>query len=437
MIAGQNGYKAVGVPGVNNYPENIKEILKNYEPVICFDNDEAGRKGMQEIAKNFNKEVNGIKLLKHKDITEVFSCGEKINLLDPEIAEIITLNETPDWLPKLINANELSTIEVPDTNFIIEDLLPEGANLFAGKPKEGKSIIGMNIALAVSQGGKLFSHFNANKNGVLYLSYEDSITRLKKRINIMKKIDHLDTLPTNLHFPLEPYDFPVLDENGLKILEGYLDRIKDIKLIIIDTLGRGVDPKVYAKGVTYAGEYGYNSMLHRFAHKNKISILIIHHTRKAPAENDFDEILGTTGIGGAMDNIFILKKVSGNYVFHIRGRDVEEKEFRIKRVEESYSWVIEGESKNIQLTEEKKEIVEELTESNQVMTTGQITKALGKKLSNISKHIKSLHQEGIIFPHGYGKWAIFPKEVKQGKNGKSSKSELKLLDLEETEEGEE
>jgi Mn-dependent DtxR family transcriptional regulator len=68
------------------------------------------------------------------------------------------------------------------------------------------------------------------------------------------------------------------------------------------------------------------------------------------------------------------------------------------------------------------------------MTTGQIAKVLGKKLPNISKHIKILHQEGLIFPHGYGKWAILSKEEKQGKNGKSSKSQMKQMNLEETEE---
>lgn len=434
MIAEQNGIKALGIPGVHNFPlDHIKKI-EQFDTYICFDNDKAGEEGMKNIAVNFKKEVKGIKLLKHKDITEVFSNVEGNQLLHPEVSEIITLNEITDCLPKLIDANELSNMEIPETNWVIENLIPEGANIFAGKPKEGKTIIGLNVALAVAQGGKLFSYFNAKKNGVLYLSYEDSLARLKKRMNTMKKIDHIDSLPKNLYFPLKPYDFPVLDENGLSIIEGYLEKYKDIKLVIVDTLGRGIDPKVYAKGVTYAGEYGYNSSLHRFAHKNNIAILIIHHTRKAPAENDSDEILGTTGIAGAMDNIYTLKKVNGNYIFHIKGRDVEEKEFRIKRVEESFSWVIEGESKSIELTEEKKEIVELLVDTNQVMQTGQIAKALNKKLSNISKHLKMLHKEGLVFSHGYGKWATYPKDEQHGENGKSSKVVLKQLNFEEPEE---
>lgn len=434
IIAYQAGLKAVGIPGVNNFPDEAQEILKNFDLFLCLDNDEAGEMGVKKIAAHFKRRLQAIMLIKYKDITEVLCNEGKLNLTDPDIAKIILINKKPDWLPKLIDANELANIEIPDTNYIVDNLLPEGANLFVGKPKEGKSVIGMNIALAVAHGGKLFSYFNANKNGVLYLSYEDSLARLKKRINIMKKIDYLETLPANLYFPLEPYDFPVLDENGLKILEGYLENNKDIRLIIIDTLGRGIDPKVYAKGVTYAGEYGYNSLLHRFAHKNHISLLIIHHTRKAPAENDFDEILGTTGIGGAMDNVFILKKVSGNYIFHVRGRDVEEKEYRIKRVEESYSWVIEGENESLKLTEEKKEIVDLLTDSNEVMKSGQIAKALGKKVPNISKHIKALEKEGIVFPHGYGKYAIFPKESKSGKSGKGLQNQMDFEGPEEVEE---
>jgi hypothetical protein len=55
----------------------------------------------------------------------------------------------------------------------------------------------------------------------------------------------------------------------------------------------------------------------------------------------------------------------------------------------------------------------------------------------MSKHLKPLELEGLIYSHGYGKYVIFSKEVKQGKNGKGSKSDLVLLDLEETEVGEE
>lgn len=352
-----------------------------------------------------------------------------INFLADRDVEIVELNETKDSLPKLISASDLSKMELPEIEWVVHDLMPIGLNILAGKPKEGKSVMGMNISLAVSQGGRLFSHFETIKNGVLYLCYEDSLRRLKKRINMMKKIDYLDELPENLYFPLEPHDFPILDKKGLKIIEGYLKRYNNIKLVIVDTLGRGTDPKVYSKGISYNAEYGYNSILHGFAQKKNISMLVIHHTRKAPAESDFDEILGTNGIAGSMDNLYTLKKVNGNYVFHIKGRDIDEKEFRIKQSKETLSWVIEGENQTIKLTEEKKEIVDLLSDAKKKMKTSEIAKALGKKVSNISKHLTQLEIEGLIYRHGYGIYAIYPKEQEQSISGKSSKIQHKQLDL--------
>ena len=57
MIAVQNGYNAIGIPGVNNAPTNIKTLIKEFDITIAFDNDEPGKKGMQVVTDMIGKKI--------------------------------------------------------------------------------------------------------------------------------------------------------------------------------------------------------------------------------------------------------------------------------------------------------------------------------------------------------------------------------------------
>jgi RecA-family ATPase len=51
---------------------------------------------------------------------------------------------------KLINASDLEKKLIPPTNWAIEGFLPEGLTILAGAPKSGKSLLALNLALALS-----------------------------------------------------------------------------------------------------------------------------------------------------------------------------------------------------------------------------------------------------------------------------------------------
>lgn len=53
MVLTQNGYKAVAILGVNNFKSEATELFKGLSVVLCLDNDEAGQRGTQELAKMF------------------------------------------------------------------------------------------------------------------------------------------------------------------------------------------------------------------------------------------------------------------------------------------------------------------------------------------------------------------------------------------------
>lgn len=75
MIAVQNGYDAIGIPGVTNIPRIDLHSLNDFEIYVLFDNDEAGKRAINELSKLINKKVNVIQLLNHKDLTELINAG--------------------------------------------------------------------------------------------------------------------------------------------------------------------------------------------------------------------------------------------------------------------------------------------------------------------------------------------------------------------------
>lgn len=75
MIAVQNGYDAIGIPGVTNIPRHDLHLINEFEIYVLFDNDEAGKRAINELSKLINKKVNVIQLLNHKDLTELINAG--------------------------------------------------------------------------------------------------------------------------------------------------------------------------------------------------------------------------------------------------------------------------------------------------------------------------------------------------------------------------
>ena len=73
MIMEQEGFAAIGIPGVTNIPAEQIGTIKKYDLYIAFDNDEAGASAMEKIVKLVNRPIKGIKLKHHNDLTELIN----------------------------------------------------------------------------------------------------------------------------------------------------------------------------------------------------------------------------------------------------------------------------------------------------------------------------------------------------------------------------
>jgi len=73
MILEQEGYRAIGIPGVTNIPVDQINLINKYDIYLAFDNDEAGDKAVHKIIKLINRPIKTIKLKHHKDVTELIN----------------------------------------------------------------------------------------------------------------------------------------------------------------------------------------------------------------------------------------------------------------------------------------------------------------------------------------------------------------------------
>ncbi len=229
-----------------------------------------------------------------------------------------------------ISAKQLLDMKLPPTRFMVQGLLPQGLHVFAGPPKIGKSWLLLQLALAVASGKPLWG-LETEQGTVLSLCLEDSLSRLQRRLSELT-----DDPPDCLHLATLSCS---LSDGLCEQLENFLYEHDDTNLIIIDTLQkiRGGS----GDGNLYASDYQDISLLKSVADEHDIAIILVHHLRKREADDPHVTISGTTGLVGAADGSYVLRREhigDKELKLYVRGRDVEESILTLERDEELSEW---------------------------------------------------------------------------------------------------
>lgn len=238
------------------------------------------------------------------------------------------------------NGLELQSKEFGELEYIANQLLPYGYWILAGKPKNGKSYLALQLLLSVSNGTKFLQHFETNKSKVLYVSLEDSERRIKQRTDMMKIINAELQLNENFYYTIKPI---TLDVNGIELLKTEIKNIPDLKLIVLDTLGR-VKENATSSNV-YLSDYKFGASIQDIAKDFNLAIIAITHLRKryklSQKDDVFEEITGSSGEISAADGQMVLHKTgkTTGKIF-IRGRDTDEMEIELGM--DAGFWKFEG-----------------------------------------------------------------------------------------------
>lgn len=250
-----------------------------------------------------------------------------------EMQREMQLSLDPSYL-KAVSMNELFDTQYQSKPPLIDGLLYPGTYIFAGSPKLGKSFLMAQLAYHISTGTPLWN-YKVKKTPVLYFALEDNYQRLQRRLFQMFGADGTD----DLYFATECKTVNGgLDEQ----IKGFMCKHPDTGLIIIDTLKRvretgGAD-------YSYSSDYDIVARLKALADSYKVTMLIVHHTRKEKAEDIFDMISGTNGLLGAADGAFALtkeKRTSNNATLDIVGRDQPDMKIKLVRDTKRLVWNFE------------------------------------------------------------------------------------------------
>ena len=329
-------------------------------------------------------------------------------LYDQKEVKLIEL--TPERIRQsrleMMTARELQQKKLPPINWIVKDLLPEGLAILAGRPKFGKSWMAMNIAISVAEGNKALGYFDTVKHKVLYIALEDNDRRLQSRINNILNCEIDKSASENLLLMTEKSKLPKLSETGLEEIEKIINDEPEIKLIIIDTLGRIRGNTKRHDNNIYQADYDLSSGLQGLAIGHHLCIMLIHHTKKAGEENVVDEISGTTGLPGGSDTIIVIKKVNEQSTLHVTGRDIIENSFSIVFDKQIFTWNVVGKAEEVRTTAERQAILNTLKTHNREMKSSEIAKIIEKSPSNTSKLLSKLMNEGRVESPRYGSYVL-------------------------------
>jgi hypothetical protein len=278
--------------------------------------------------------------------------------------------------PDIFSAADLAGMNLPEQRWAVRDVLPEGLSMLAAKSKLGKSWLALGLGIAVAAGGRALGQIPVEPGEVLYLALEDHKRRLRERLG------HLlgDSMaPAQLFIATA---WPKLDDGGIAKLNAWLREHPAARLVVIDVWKRVRQTRQRGANL-YDEDYEHLVELKTLADRHSVSILVLHHTRKANAEDVFDEINGTSGVAGALDAMLILHRARGeaDAQLWVTGRDLEEAHKALRF--DAGSWTLLGEAADVLRSKERRAVLEIVTPVTGGVTPAEVAMALGKPANNV------------------------------------------------------
>jgi RecA-family ATPase len=193
--------------------------------------------------------------------------------------------------------------DFPPQVFIVNDILPRGLTLAAGRPKVGKSWVALQIAKAVAFGEQALGRFHVPITGrVTYLALEEPAERTHRRLKDI--VPTADARLQNINFI---YSIPPLMTGGASQLDAFL-AAHPSELVVVDTLLALVAAHDGRKDIL-RGDYTEVNTLRQVTEKHHAAMLCVAHSRKA-AGDAVDSVIGTSGTTAACDAVWQIQRAS-------------------------------------------------------------------------------------------------------------------------------
>lgn len=293
-------------------------------------------------------------------------------------------------LPKGWTAGELQRHVFEPPRWAIPDLLAEGATILAGRPKLGKSWLGLHLCIEVSRGGLALGRIRVQKGEALYMALEDGDRRVQERLHLMLGDD---PWPEGLHIFTE---WPKVDADGATALDAWLEEHPACRLVVVDTFKR-IRARQNAKARLYDDDYEALQPMGEIGRRRHAAIVPVMHARKGEADDPLDMVSGTTGTTGSVDAAMVLRRERGqaDASLFVTGRDIEERDLALKWSKDDFTWSWLGDADEFRQSKERQELLAAVS-AMPGMKPAELADGLGKTRGSVRYLLFKLVREGKV-----------------------------------------
>lgn len=361
----------------------------------------SGHLQRDEVVESLARAASGIGLEEHEIQATIHSgleSGQSSPRVIPEREEKATPSQETSPPPQGVEIHTLASImrmHLPQPRWVLPGILSEGLSILAGKPKLGKSFLALNLGITIAAGGKALNSIQVEEGDVLYLTLEDRLRRVQSRAR--KILGGLqEEASERLHICVE---CPRMGAGGLGVLEKWITATPGARLIVVDVWakfrpipGRGNNASAYDL------DYEAAAALKSLGDRHGVSVLILHHCKKAAQEDVVDEISGTLGLAGAADGITILTRARNDNeaTLFVTGRDVQDQELALVFDPKHCTWTSTGSAEDRTRSKTRQRVVEALRASGSGMFASELAELLELNKESVRKECWRMHQEGHI-----------------------------------------
>jgi hypothetical protein len=293
---------------------------------------------------------------------------------------------------RIFTAADIVAEELPPVKWVVPDILPEGVTFLAGKPKMGKSWMGLDLSIAVATGGVALGTKRVERGEVLYLALEDNRRRIQNRLD---KLLTDQPAPATLHIATE---WPRLDKGGDEMLNGWVATHPDIRLVIVDTLAM-LKPHASGRRSAYDEDREIVAPLGPIAADHGVAILLVHHLRETESDDPLDMITGSVGLTSGVDGALVLKRQRGraDAFLHVEGRDIENPtELALKFDPNAATWAIVGDAEEYRLSEQRSAILRVLERADEPLSPKEVAEMTDAKYGATRELLSQMAKDGQV-----------------------------------------
>lgn len=307
-----------------------------------------------------------------------------------------------------VSYENLMAVKFPPVAWVIDRLIPNGLTILSAQPGSFKTWLLLDIAIAVSQGGKFLDGYQATSSGVLIVDEENSPSMIQTRLRMLGEHSTL-----NIQFFIEQ-GFKLTDETVNKIINTC--HINDIGLVTFDSLVRLHDKN--ENDATQMAEV-FNQL--RKITKADINVLITHHNRKSGGDDNPSQAMrGSSDILASVDCHLALRRIPNSTLLTLSqtkiriAPEIDPLDIDVEFDEDSMSFTqIENQMSKLSLQTTIADAVVDVLSNGVALNQKQISQSLSNRdMTNGIKALRAVlnslvNRDTLIANRGKGKEILY------------------------------